>query len=107
MIEDYEQANTVRDLHLFRVSEAAPVLCRGGARYTATIRDYHRAPLHRSFLPDAGARHRGERTGGGVGRGTRSIGGNARHPGTRPGQPVIKGTLNTYRDFVPHGASRG
>ena len=34
--------------YLFSVSEAAPVLCRGvGARYSATRRDCHRAPLHR------------------------------------------------------------
>ena len=28
-------------LYLFSVSEAAPVLCRGGAQYTATIRNCH------------------------------------------------------------------
>ena len=87
-------------LYLFSVSEAAPVLCRGGARYTATIRDCHRAALHRSFLASAEFWLKRERTGGGVGRGTRFIAGNARHPGTRPGQPAIKGTLNRYSDFV-------
>ena len=41
---------------------------------------------------------RRERIGGGVGRGTRFIAGNVRHPGTRPGQPAIEGmTLNTYQ----------
>ncbi len=66
------------------VSEAAPVLCRGGVRYTATIRDCYRAPLRRSFLAPAVSRLGQERTGGGVGRGSRFIAGNARHPGTRP-----------------------
>ncbi len=80
---------------LFSVSEAAPVLCRGGARYTATIRDCHRALLRRSFLALAETGLGQERTGGGVDRGTRFIAGNAHHPGTRPGQPAIKGTLNT------------
>ena len=53
-------------------------------------------PLHRSFLALAVLWPGRERTGGGVGRGTRFIGGNAPHPGTRPGQPGIKGTLKTY-----------
>ena len=82
--------------YLFSLSEAAPVLCRGGARYTATIRDCHRAPLDRSFLVPAVFRLGRERTGRGVGRGTRFIAGNERHPGTRPGQRAIKGTLNTF-----------
>ena len=96
-IESWEESTTLPyGRYLFSVFEAAPVLCRGGARYTATIRNCHRAPLHRSFLAPAGTRPGRERTGGGVGRGTRLIAGNARHPGTRPEQPAIKDTLNTY-----------
>ena len=34
-------------MYLFSVSEAAPVLCRGDARYTATIRDWLSTPLRR------------------------------------------------------------
>ena len=104
-----DPATLVNDLHcfcswtpckpgyLFSASEAAPVLCRGGARYTATIRNCHRAPLPRSFLAQAVFRLGRERTGGGVDRSTRYIAGNARHPGTRPGQPAIKDTLITYK----------
>ena len=96
-IESLEESTTLPyGRYLFSVFEAAPVLCRGGARYTATIRNCHRAPLHRSFLAPAGTRPRRERTGGGVGRGTRFIAGNARHPGTRPGQPAVRDTLNRY-----------
>ena len=36
--------------------------------------------------------------GGEVGRSIRYIAGNARHPGTRPGQPAIKDTLITYQE---------
>ena len=33
--------------YLFSLSEAAPVLRRGGARYTTTIRDWNHTPLDR------------------------------------------------------------
>ena len=95
------ETNVPGGAYQFSVSEAAPVLCRGGARSTATICDCPRAPLHRSFLAPAVFRLGRERTGGGFGRGRRFIAGNAHHPGTRPGQPAIKGTLNTYGGAVP------
>ena len=39
-------------------------------------------------------------------RSTRFIAGNARHPGTRPGQPGIKGTLKTYYGRASEGHGR-
>ena len=63
---------------------AAPVLCRGVARYTATIRNWQRTPPARLFSPQS--RRSGtvaRRDGRGVGRGTRCVARSARHLGTR------------------------
>ena len=54
------------------------------------------SPRPSLLAPVPGPRDWGEKGRAGVGRGTRFIAGNARHLGTRPGQPAIKGTLNTY-----------
>ncbi len=86
--------------YLFSVSEAAPVLCRGGARYETTICDRHHTPLHPSSLHAFETRMGGERKGGGEGRGNRCGARNVRHPGTRPGQPAIESNAKHLR-FSP------
>ena len=50
--------------YLISVSEAAPVLCRGGARYTATIRNCRRAPPARPFSPHSRGAGNGARRDG-------------------------------------------
>ena len=99
--------------NLLRKSRAENALCQAnklalmglvpGWRtvYSYNTRLPARTPPPVLSRPSPGAPGLGrERTGGGVGRGTRFIAGNARHPGTKPGQPAIKGTLNTY---LPYG----
>ena len=76
---------------------AAPVLCRGGARYTSTIRDWHRTPPPVPSRPSPGAPGLGREGTGGVCRGTRCVARNALHPGTRPGQR--QNALDTYIAF--------
>ena len=83
------------DRYLFSVSEAVPGLSTAySLQYAIATAQPSTGPFS---PPDPTRRVWGrERTGGGVGRGTRVIAGNVRHPGTRPGQPAVKGTLNTY-----------
>jgi hypothetical protein len=94
----------VETRYLFSVSEAAPVLCRGGARYTATIRNCRRAPPPVPSLPSPGAPGLGrEGTGGGARRQLRIVAVYRAPPRHKTG--AASETLNRYPGLP--GLARG